>query len=476
MAEKFKYSEDVTGEIINVPVEMLNHHPLNPRKDYGDLDELVESVKAKGILQNLTIVPYRFESTGERGESIKDREKAGYAVVIGNRRLEAAKRAGLETLPCIFADMTAEEEVATMLLENMQRTDLTIYEQAQGFQMMFDFGNDIDTIVEKTGFSKTTVRRRLKLTELDQEKLKAAATRQFTLDDLDKLNQIDCVEKRNELLADIGTSNYRYRVQEAINEQKRNVNLAKLEKECVKRGFIKLAKVDYNKHIYIYGFGKNEVDKIEERTKDVDKVFYAFNSYGEGSINLYKERGSVNTEADNERARINAEREKARKELDAAHDTAAKLRKEFVIAYSNTNAKKNLKMIADFLAYGFFLPRTWDDFDAELYIDALGVELGEDDDITYNAVKDKTTASPEKAMLCMAYARVEDDRQDYYDYNGMFDSNARLDKLYEFLTALGYEMSDEEKALQDGTSPLYLPADEDEDDEEDDEDYDEVRD
>lgn len=55
-----------------------------------------------------------------------------------------------------------------MLLENMQRSDLTVYEQAQGFQMMLDLGESISDISEKTGFSETTVRRRVKLLELDQ--------------------------------------------------------------------------------------------------------------------------------------------------------------------------------------------------------------------------------------------------------------------------------------------------------------------
>ena len=57
-----------------------------------------------------------------------------------------------------------------MLLENIQREDLTIQEQAQGFQMMLDLGDTEDQIAEKTGFSKSTVRHRLNIAKLDQEK------------------------------------------------------------------------------------------------------------------------------------------------------------------------------------------------------------------------------------------------------------------------------------------------------------------
>lgn len=103
----------------NIPVEKLLHHPQNPRKEIGDITELADSVKAKGILQNLTVVP----------------AEGGYYVVIGNRRLEAAKKADLAELPCVVAEMTEKEQMETMLLENIQRVDLTVKEQAGGRQL-----------------------------------------------------------------------------------------------------------------------------------------------------------------------------------------------------------------------------------------------------------------------------------------------------------------------------------------------------
>ena len=56
-----------------------------------------------------------------------------------------------------------------MLEENIQREDLTVWEQAQGFQMMLDLGETEDTIADKTGFSKTTIKHRLNIAKLDQE-------------------------------------------------------------------------------------------------------------------------------------------------------------------------------------------------------------------------------------------------------------------------------------------------------------------
>ena len=126
-----------------LPIELLRPHPKNPRKDVGDVTELAESIKANGIFQPLTVLS---------GDCID-----GYTVVIGHRRLAAAKLAGLEKVPCNVAEMTEQEQISTMLLENMQRNDLTVYEQAQGFQMMLDLGETEQSIAEKTGLSKDTI-------------------------------------------------------------------------------------------------------------------------------------------------------------------------------------------------------------------------------------------------------------------------------------------------------------------------------
>lgn len=67
------------GQMVYLPVSKLFPHPDNPRKDNGDLTELAESIKANGVLQNLTVVP---------------KEDGSYTVIIGHRRLAAAKLAG----------------------------------------------------------------------------------------------------------------------------------------------------------------------------------------------------------------------------------------------------------------------------------------------------------------------------------------------------------------------------------------------
>ncbi len=76
-----------------ININKIYHHPDNPRKDLGDLTELAESIRQSGILQNLTVVPWD-SNMPEYGE-----EEERYYAVIGNRRLAAAKLAGLEEVP-----------------------------------------------------------------------------------------------------------------------------------------------------------------------------------------------------------------------------------------------------------------------------------------------------------------------------------------------------------------------------------------
>lgn len=212
------------AEIKYIAVQDLYPHPDNPRKELGDLTELADSIRISGVLQNLTVVPRTRDMTDEeyctaceeyrRDPSDESRRTVnkhcvvdGYTIIIGHRRHAAAKLAGVAELPCIVVEMSERDQLQTMLVENMQRSDLTVYEQAQGFQMMLDMGVSVEEIAKKSGFSQTTVRRRVKMMELDQEHLKEVSERQISLSDFDRLAQIEDIKTRNKVLKDIGTYN-----------------------------------------------------------------------------------------------------------------------------------------------------------------------------------------------------------------------------------------------------------------------------
>lgn len=184
-------------QIVNIAIDHIFPHPDNPRKNLGDLTEIAESIRKRGIMQNLTVVPIE----GKPGD---------YMTLIGHRRCAGAKLAGVKEVPCIIKEgLSKNEQILIMLEENMQRSDLTVFEQAQSFQMMLDLGETETSIAEKTGFSKTTVRHRLNIAKLDQKELQKKEkddSFQLTIKDLMELEKIPDIKTRDKILKDASNS------------------------------------------------------------------------------------------------------------------------------------------------------------------------------------------------------------------------------------------------------------------------------
>ena len=169
--------------IENLQVDDLHANPNNPRKQVGDVDELASSIRSQGIKQPLLVTP-----TGET--DIFGHKQ--YRVVIGHRRLAAARQAGLSTVPAIVEEMDARREREIMLVENTQRSDLTPIEEADGYQGLLDLGVRVKEMAEKTGRSDRFVRRRLKIARIPQETRDMSADfSQLSLDQLDKLAEFE---------------------------------------------------------------------------------------------------------------------------------------------------------------------------------------------------------------------------------------------------------------------------------------------
>ena len=209
----------MSEELTMLPVADIYPHPDNPRKDVGDVTELADSIAKRGILQNLTVMPGHWMPDGEWSED-------GYTTLIGHRRTAAAKLAGIESAPCrIVTGLTKNEQVSMMLEENMQRNDLTIYEQAESFQLMLDLGDTVESLSEKTGFAKSTIYHRLNLAKLDHDVIKEKEddeSFQMSLKDMYELEKIDDVKERNQILSKAtSSSNLKYEVERTVKERER---------------------------------------------------------------------------------------------------------------------------------------------------------------------------------------------------------------------------------------------------------------
>ena len=208
--------EKTKSSIIYLNRSQLEPHPDNPRKDLGDLEELRESIREHGIMQNLTVIP-------------TDDTLEHFRILIGHRRF-AASEGILTELPCVMVEgLSDREQVGIMLCENIQRSDLTYIEQARGFQMMLDLGDTVETIADKTGFSEKTIKARLEINKLDEETLGEASERfQLSIADFMKLSKIKDVEKRNEILESVDSSkDLAYEVDEYLEELTLETNFNK---------------------------------------------------------------------------------------------------------------------------------------------------------------------------------------------------------------------------------------------------------
>lgn len=140
--EEMVKANRTVGRII--AINLIEPNPEQPRSEFGDLSELKESIAQKGVLEPLLVKPIR--ATGN------------FMIIAGERRWRAANLAGLREVPCIELDIDDRAVAEIALIENMQRKDLSIWEEADGLaQLAKAFGYTHDEIARKISKSRTTV-------------------------------------------------------------------------------------------------------------------------------------------------------------------------------------------------------------------------------------------------------------------------------------------------------------------------------
>ena len=477
-----------------VPVEWLAHHPDNPRKDLGDLTELAESIRANGILQNLTIVASEDENEG-------DGKYKRFWVVIGNRRFEAAQMAGLTEVPCVISEMDRKTQVATMLQENMQRQDLTVYEQAEGFQMMMDLGFSQKEVSEKTGFSEKTVKERLKLTKLNKKNFSAAVNRGATLLDLIEVTKLESKADQNKVLEYAGTDNFRKEMLDALQEQEFQKNKKRLEPIC--KEFMEELPSDerysskwdraWSNDFKMTGTEddlRKHIGKVMKQHEDVPWRYCIWKYNNGGDIEFFHGKPKpVQTplaEGElSERAKA-IRRGKHLRYVKSFWAQAYDLRKDFVKNYTVTNGQSSSTLGKIMVRYALSKKPEWNGKlqDNHKWEDAyirevLGlpeepVEIPNEDPnapsyrknylTIWQQVDGKSDIPLVRVMLAWAVGGgifwpdgPEHGLWKWGDgtYDAESNQNNDVTRLYEFLKEIGYGMSDMEQQLLDGTHPCY---------------------
>jgi len=140
--EELSRPNKTIGKVISI--ELVEPNPEQPRSEFGDLSELTSSIKEHGVLEPLLVRP------------IKDTNR--YMIIAGERRWRASKLAGLKEVPCIELDLSDQSVAEIALVENLQRKDLTIWEEADGIALLaakFEYTHE--KISQVIGKGRTTI-------------------------------------------------------------------------------------------------------------------------------------------------------------------------------------------------------------------------------------------------------------------------------------------------------------------------------
>lgn len=149
--------EKIINKVIEINTENILPNPAQPRKimDSDELQSLAESIRYNGVLQPLTV----------------RRMKDGlYELIAGERRLRAAKMIRLDVVPCIVVDTTGQQSALLSVLENLQRKDLTFFEEAMAYSALIrDWSITQEQAAVKLGKAQSTIANKLRLLRLTEE-------------------------------------------------------------------------------------------------------------------------------------------------------------------------------------------------------------------------------------------------------------------------------------------------------------------
>lgn len=145
-----------SAEVRLIGVGDIVPNPYQPRREFSQaaLDDLCESIRTRGVLQPVLV---------------RSLDNGRFELVAGERRLRAAKQAGLADIPALVREMTDQESLAIALIENLQREDLNAIEEAQGYhQLQQEFGLSQEELARQVGKSRSAVANAMRLLNLPE--------------------------------------------------------------------------------------------------------------------------------------------------------------------------------------------------------------------------------------------------------------------------------------------------------------------
>ena len=160
--------EGIVGKVLSVPIDSISPNPGQPRRRFEpeELRELADSIQALGILQPLTV---------------RAAPDGGWQLIAGERRLRAAQIAGLTHVPCIPTQCGDLDASLLALVENLQRSDLDFWEEAQAlYRLMHQYDLSQEACARQLGKSQSAIANKLRLLRLPEETLRLLRDNGFT--------------------------------------------------------------------------------------------------------------------------------------------------------------------------------------------------------------------------------------------------------------------------------------------------------
>ena len=225
--------------VLEVPLDLISANPHQPRKgfDQEKLKELSDSIKEHGIIQPLVI--------STQAEVVGKPEKQKYSLIAGERRLRAAKLAGLKTVPAILREANSQDHLIVALIENVQRADLNPLEAASAYQALsVEFGLSHEEISKRVGKSRSAVTNTIRLLDLPDVVQQAVRKNQISMGHARALLVLPTIKAQSAALQTILTQDMNVRQTETLVNKLKGKKIKKQPKKDKKSPELKALEED----------------------------------------------------------------------------------------------------------------------------------------------------------------------------------------------------------------------------------------
>ena len=260
-----KDSKDSKEGLVSISISQLKPNKNQPRKNFNqkELNELAQSIKSQGLLQPIIVRPLK---------------EGNYEIIAGERRWRAAQSVGMHEVDCVIKKFEDNKLFEAALIENIQREDLNVIEEAKAYKQILEEKNITNEEIAKiTGKSSSHVSNILRLLELNQEIQELVISGQLSMGHARALIGVpNALERAKEIIdkklsvRDIEKATSKYKKQKKQKGEK-DPNIADLEKELSDKIGLKTS-IHFNEggssgSLTLYYSDLNQLDEIMKRLK-----------------------------------------------------------------------------------------------------------------------------------------------------------------------------------------------------------------